>query len=43
MDKCGLTAETMQDEDANIDKVVEYLEARMPDDIVVVGREFGKG
>jgi hypothetical protein len=43
MDKCGLTAETLQDENANVDKVVEYLEARMPDDIVVVGREVALG
>ena len=43
IDKCGLTAEILQDQDANVDKVVEYLEARMPDDIVVVGREVAVG
>jgi hypothetical protein len=38
MDSCGLDAATLQEPAANIDKVVSYLEARMPDDSVVVGR-----
>ena len=37
---CGLNADTIEG-DGNIDKVVDYLEARMPDDIVVVGRKLG--
>ena len=37
---CGLNADTIEG-DGNIDKVVDYLEARMPDDIVVVGRKIG--
>ena len=43
MSKCGLNAETLKDEDANVGKVVEYLETRMPDDIVVVGRDVAVG
>lgn len=38
MATCGLDADTLQEPAANIDKVVAYLEARMPDDSVVVGR-----
>jgi hypothetical protein len=39
MDKCELDAETLQDPDTKyLDKVVNYLEVRMPDDNVVVGR-----
>ncbi|MBV8817983.1 MAG: hypothetical protein JO022_06475 [Acidobacteriaceae bacterium] len=37
---CGINTDTVQGS-ANIDKVVEYLEARMPDDITVVGRDVG--
>lgn len=39
MDKCGLNAETLKDEKTNVDLVVKYLEVRMPDDSVLVGRE----
>jgi hypothetical protein len=35
---CGLDSESIRG-DTKIDKVVEYLEARMPDDITVVGRD----
>jgi hypothetical protein len=35
---CDLDSDTLRGT-AKIDKVVEYLEARMPDDITVVGRE----
>ncbi|MBQ0958813.1 hypothetical protein KAK06_07565 [Ideonella sp. 4Y11] len=38
MSACGLTAETLKDPDAELDKVVSYLEKRMPDDNVVTGR-----
>ncbi|MBL8797295.1 MAG: hypothetical protein JNM56_25560 [Planctomycetia bacterium] len=38
LDACGLDADTLKEPAANIDKVVSYLEARMPDDSVVVGR-----
>jgi hypothetical protein len=37
---CGINSDTLRG-NANIDKVVEYLEARMPDDIQVVGRRPG--
>src|SRR5262249_9481463 len=36
LDKCGLDAATLEDPRANLHRVVEYLEARMPDDNVVV-------
>ncbi|HEX5271249.1 MAG TPA: hypothetical protein VFW33_12200, partial [Gemmataceae bacterium] len=36
--KCGLDEHTLGDPNANVDKVVEYFEARFPDDNVVVGR-----
>ena len=39
MSYCNLNADTVQG-NANIDKVVEYLEARLPDDLVVVGRRY---
>ena len=35
---CGLTPETLKDPNAKLDKVVEYLEKRMPDDNVITGR-----
>ncbi len=37
--KCGLDEHTLGDPNANVDKVVEYFEARFPDDNVVVGRQ----
>lgn len=39
---CGLTPETLRDPQANIDRVVSYLEKRMPDDNVVTGRTVEK-
>jgi hypothetical protein len=36
---CGVNADNLKG-NAGIDKVVEYLEARMPDDIEVVGRRY---
>ena len=38
MDACGLTAQALKDPGADLDKVVKYLETRMPEDVVVVGR-----
>ena len=35
---CDLSAETLKDPNANVHKVVAYLEARLPDDQTVVGR-----
>jgi hypothetical protein len=35
---CGLTPETLKDPKGDLDKVVKYLEVRMPDDLVVTGR-----
>jgi hypothetical protein len=41
MHSCGLNKEaTLKDPDANTDLVVTYLEKRMPDDNVVVGRDY---
>ena len=39
MSYAGVNADTIRG-NAKIDKVVEYLEARMPDDITVVGRRY---
>lgn len=33
--RCGLTPEVLQDEDTNVDKVVEYLEALYPEDPIL--------
>ena len=42
--KTGLTVESLEDPKANVGLVVQYLEARMPEDNVIVGREaVGKG
>jgi hypothetical protein len=40
MDACGLDADTLRDQKANLDSVVSYLELRMPDDNVVTGRRM---
>ena len=40
MGSCGLGVDALRDPDANLDKVVEYLETRMPDDNVVTGRSI---
>ncbi|WP_158080766.1 hypothetical protein [Pelomonas sp. KK5] len=40
MGACDITPEVLKDPDANLDKVVKYLEARMPDDNVVTGRKI---
>jgi hypothetical protein len=37
---CGIDSETIRG-NTNVPRVVEYLEARMPDDVVVVGRDVG--
>jgi tetratricopeptide (TPR) repeat protein len=42
MEYCNLNSDTIKG-NANIDKVVTYLEARMPDDIEVTGRRYAKG
>ncbi len=39
MSYCGVNSDNLKG-NANIDKVVEYLEARMPDDVEVVGRRY---
>ena len=39
LSNCGLTAEELQDPKAKTSEVVKYLELRMPEDNVVVGRE----
>jgi hypothetical protein len=39
MHSCQLNENTLKDPQANVDKVVKYLELRMPDDNVVVGRQ----
>jgi len=38
MRNCGLEGDVFKDPGANVDRVVEYLEKRMPDDNVMVGR-----
>ena len=40
MGDCGLNKDTLKDPEANVDLVVKYLEKRMPDDNVVVGRDY---
>jgi hypothetical protein len=35
---CNLNADSLRDPKANVHKVVSYLEARMPDDNIIVGR-----
>jgi hypothetical protein len=35
---CDLNADSLRDPKANVHKVVSYLEARMPDDNIIVGR-----
>lgn len=40
MRQCGLNADTLKDPEANVGLVVTYLEKRMPDDNVVVGRDY---
>lgn len=40
MGVCDLSPEVLKDPQANIDKVVKYLETRMPDDNVVTGRKM---
>jgi hypothetical protein len=42
MEYCNLNSDTIKG-NANIDKVVSYLEARMPDDVEVTGRRYAKG
>ena len=37
---CNLNADSLRDPGANVDKVVAYLEARLPDDQVIVGRKI---
>ena len=39
MSNCGLDAETLKDPESKLDLVVKYLEARMLDDNVLVGRD----
>lgn len=43
MAACDLNASTLKDPKANLDRVVSYLEKRMPDDNVVTGRDLGSG
>ncbi|HEY4079243.1 MAG TPA: hypothetical protein VGM81_00985 [Burkholderiaceae bacterium] len=40
MGSCGLGVDALRDPEANLDKVVQYLETRMPDDNVVTGRSI---
>ena len=40
MHDCGLNKDTLKDPEANVDRVVSYLEKRMPDDNEVVGRDY---
>jgi hypothetical protein len=43
MAACDLNESTLKDPKANVDRVVTYLEKRMPDDNVVTGRDMSKG
>jgi hypothetical protein len=40
MQSCGLNKDTLKDPEASVDLVVTYLEKRLPDDNVVVGRDY---
>jgi len=42
MQACDMNADTLRDPDANLGKVVKYLEAKFPDDVVVVGKDYSQ-
>lgn len=42
LNRCSMTAEELEDPKSKVSEVVKYLELRMPDDNVVVGREVVK-